>query len=301
MNKLNPLLKGHLLAIFTVFIWGITFSSTKHLLTDFAPAEILFIRFFIAYIFLTLFCRQYIGYCGFKNEFLFAMAGLSGGCLYFLAENVALLYTSVSNASLLVSINPFFTALLFALVYRKKLRAPFLMGFFISCVGIVLVVFRGLFSFQVYPIGDLLCIMAGIIWSVYTLVLEMIFAAFKDYSHLAILKKIFAYGLFFTLPFVVYQSGMMSGDFRALEDSARYIDTINIANLLFLGIMASGACYLCWNASLKLLGSLKASAYIYSVPVIGVIVACVSLGERIDMYIILGGLLTLLGLFLSQK
>ena len=75
----------------------------------------------------------------------------------------------------------------------------------------------------------------------------------------------------------------------------------NLTNLLFLGLIASGLCYLSWNASLKLLGSLKASAYIYSVPVIGVIAACVSLGEALSVYIIIGGILTLLGLFLSQR
>ena len=51
----NPA-KGHLLAIFTILVWGVTFSSTKLLLPDFAPTEILFIRFFIAYAFLSLLC-----------------------------------------------------------------------------------------------------------------------------------------------------------------------------------------------------------------------------------------------------
>lgn len=300
----NPT-KGHLLAIFTILVWGVTFSSTKILLPDFAPAEILFIRFFIAYVFLSLLCiklhTQRIAFVSFSNEILFVLAGLSGGCLYFLAENVALLYTTASNASLLVAINPFFTGLLFAFVYGKKLSRFFILGFFVSFVGIFLVIFQGELSLQIYPIGDLLCILAGIIWSVYTLVLEMIFARFKGISHLVILKRIFFYGLLFALPFALYQSGILQGDFHTLHDFTRYVKAMNLANLLFLGLVASGLCYLSWNASLKLLGSLKASAYIYSVPVIGVIAACVSLGEVLSVYIIIGGLLTLFGLFLSQR
>lgn len=300
----NPT-KGHLLAIFTILVWGVTFSSTKILLPDFAPAEILFIRFFIAYVFLSLLCvklhTQCIAFVSFSNEILFILAGLSGGCLYFLAENVALLYTTASNASLLVAINPFFTGLLFAFVYGKKLSRFFILGFFVSFVGIFLVIFQGELSLQIYPIGDLLCILAGIIWSVYTLVLEMIFARFKGISHLVILKRIFFYGLLFTLPFTLYQSGILQGDFHTLQDFTRYTKVSNLANLFFLGLVASGLCYLSWNASLKLLGSLKASAYIYSVPVIGVIAACVSLGEVLSVYIIIGGILTLLGLFLSQR
>ena len=116
--------------------------------------------------------------------------------MYFLAENVALLYTTASNASLLVAINPFFTGLLFAFVYGKKLSRFFIIGFFVSFVGIFLVIFQDELNLQIYPIGDLLCILAGIIWSVYTLVLEMIFARFKGISHLVILKRIFFMGCF---------------------------------------------------------------------------------------------------------
>ena len=302
---LSNLAKGHLLAIFTILVWGVTFSSTKLLLPDFAPAEILFIRFFIAYLFLGFLCVQLcakrIALTNFRDELLFALAGLSGGCLYFLAENIALLYTTASNASLLVAINPFFTGLLFALVYHKKLSRFFILGFFVSFVGIFLVIFQGNFSLHIYPIGDLLCILAGIIWSIYTLILEMIFTRFKGYSHLVFLKRIFFYGLLFTLPFVLFQSGILQGDFHALQDFTRFTKTSNLANLFFLGLVASGLCYLSWNASLKSLGFLKASAYIYSVPVIGVIAACMSLGEVLSVYIIIGGLLTLFGLFLSQR
>ena len=36
---------GHLIALFTVGVWGTTFIATKILLRSFSPIEILFIRF----------------------------------------------------------------------------------------------------------------------------------------------------------------------------------------------------------------------------------------------------------------
>ena len=36
---------GHLAALFTILVWGTTFISTKVLLADFQPVEILFFRF----------------------------------------------------------------------------------------------------------------------------------------------------------------------------------------------------------------------------------------------------------------
>lgn len=43
---MNEEVKGHVLAMLTIFIWGTTFVSTKLLLSDFSPIEILFCRFF---------------------------------------------------------------------------------------------------------------------------------------------------------------------------------------------------------------------------------------------------------------
>ena len=45
---------GHVAAFFTVFIWGTTFISTKVLLRDFQPVEILFFRFSMGFLALCL-------------------------------------------------------------------------------------------------------------------------------------------------------------------------------------------------------------------------------------------------------
>ncbi len=45
---------GHTAAIVTILIWGTTFVSTKVLLADFTPMEILFYRFLIGFIALIL-------------------------------------------------------------------------------------------------------------------------------------------------------------------------------------------------------------------------------------------------------
>ena len=38
---------GHITALVTIMIWGTTFISTKILLADFTPIEILFLRFLL--------------------------------------------------------------------------------------------------------------------------------------------------------------------------------------------------------------------------------------------------------------
>lgn len=301
---------GHFLAIFTIVVWGSTFSATKALLEDFAPAEILFIRFALAYIFLALLCHKSIAFEWSKKELLFIGAGLSGSCLYFLLENIALTLTNASNASLLVAINPITTALLLRLFFGKKFGRFFVLGFVIVFAGIVLVVFNGNFSVQISPLGDMLCILAGLVWSVYTIVLERLFSAYRGSNPIAMTRRIFFYGLIFTLPFALHQSGVLGGilsggnlieNLSVISESSRYLKPSNLANLLFLGLVASALCYLSWNACLKRLGTLKASAYIYAIPVVGVFIATFTLGEPLTPYLIIGGIFTLLGLFVSQK
>ncbi len=88
---------GHLAALFTIIIWGTTFISTKVLLTDFKPVEILFFRFVMGFAALFLVCPHRMKGVGRRQELTFVLAGLCGICLYYLLENIALTYTMASN------------------------------------------------------------------------------------------------------------------------------------------------------------------------------------------------------------
>lgn len=292
----STLLLGHLLALGTMIVWGATFSSTKVLLEDFLASEILLFRFMIAFGFLLVLRPQALEFRGIKAEILLLFAGLTGGCLYFLLENVALYWTSASNASVLVSINPIFTGILGFLVLHKHLSRYFLLGFLLASIGIICVVFRGDFSITLSPIGDLFCLLAGIVWSFYTIILDKVFVIFKGQSPLLITRKVFFYGICFALPFAIF-GNIERGSFPL----HRFVEIQNLLNLLFLGLVASALCYLSWNVMMKILGVYQASAYIYTIPLFGVLTAVLTLNERLDSLIIIGGALILLGLILSQK
>lgn len=84
---------GHALAIFTIFIWGTTFISTKILLQAFQPVEILFFRFVMGFILLWIMNPHRLPFKSWKQELTFAAAGLTGMTLYYLMENIALTYS----------------------------------------------------------------------------------------------------------------------------------------------------------------------------------------------------------------
>lgn len=99
--------QGHLCAFLTIFIWGTTFISTKILLADMTPLQILFTRFVIGYLTLWIMYPHRCTLEDKKQERWFAGAGLCGITLYYLLENIALLYTQTTNVGVIISIAPF--------------------------------------------------------------------------------------------------------------------------------------------------------------------------------------------------
>lgn len=105
---------GHFAALLTIVIWGTTFISTKILLVDFQPVEILFFRFVMGFFVLLAACPKRLKTTDHRQELTFAAAGLCGICLYYLLENIALTFTLVSNVGVILSTRrTFFYGILF--------------------------------------------------------------------------------------------------------------------------------------------------------------------------------------------
>lgn len=136
---------GHLAALFTVVNWGTTFIATKLLLEAFTPIEILLFRFVLGFLALWLVCPRRLKVGDWHREVVFAAAGLTGVCLYYLLENIALTFSTASNVGVIVSASPLFAALFTLLLSRGKERPrwSFLLGFVVSMAGICLISFNG--------------------------------------------------------------------------------------------------------------------------------------------------------------
>lgn len=283
---------GHLLAMITILIWGTTFISTKILLNDFKPVEILFLRFLIGLVMLYIVCPKKLKSKNKKEELIFALAGLCGVCLYYLLENIALTYTTATNVGIIISIAPFFTGIASHLILKSEnLNRNFYIGFLTALIGIVLISFNGNLNFNLNPIGDILALLSAIVWALYSILTRMI-SGF-GYSTLLTTRRIFTYGILFMLPIV-----WIDGIDIQIEQFANM--TI-LGNILFLGIGASALCFVSWNSAVRILGAVKTSTYIYLVPVITITTSVIFLNESITWMIVLGTVLTLSGLFLSEK
>lgn len=110
----------HLIAFFTVAVWGTTFISTKLLIENgLSPHEIFFLRFTIAYIGCWFIAPKKLLANSIKDELSFVLAGMTGGSIYFITENSALSITQTTNVSFIICTTPLLTSLL-SLLFDKK-------------------------------------------------------------------------------------------------------------------------------------------------------------------------------------
>lgn len=282
---------GHVAALVTIIIWGTTFISTKVLLRTFTPIEILFTRFLIGFFVLLLLRPRRLRLAARRQEWLFVAAGASGITLYYLLENIALTMTNASNVGIIITVAPFFTALLSAVFLKtEKPRGQFYIGFVVAIIGVALISFSGSRSLELNPAGDLLALAAAVMWAVYSILTRKI----SDLGHNTILstRRVFFYGLLFMLPLLFLM------DFHL--EPAQFASAVNICNILFLGLGASALCFVTWGTAVRLLGAVKTSVYIYLVPVVTVAASVLVLGEPLTPVLVAGAALTLAGLWLSE-
>ena len=282
---------GHLAALFCILVWGTTFISTKVLLREFSPVEILFYRFLLGYAALWIACPRFLRLTDRRQEVLFALAGLCGVTLYFLLENIALTYTFASNVGVIVAISPFFAGLLaFWLLRAERPGLNFFLGFVAAMLGIGLISFSGSTQLRLNPVGDVLAVLAGLSWAGYSILTRKLMAF--GYNSLLVTRRCFFYGLLFMLPALPFMEFAWRPE--------RLADFSNATNLLFLGLGASALCFVAWTFAIQRLGAVKSCVYIYLVPVVTVITAVLVLHECITPMAAGGTALTLLGLAISE-
>ncbi len=297
---LQPYLRGHMknklayhiLAISIIAIWGVTFINTKFLiLNGLNPQEIFLLRFILAYIGIWTFSPHKLFTDNWRDELTTLMLGVTGGSLYFWAENTAIQYSLVNNVAFIVCNAPLLTLFL-GMAFSKEIRATknIVMGSLISLIGVALVIFNGSFILRLNPIGDFLALVAAGAWAVYSLLMR---GLTNRYNVTFLTRKVFFYGILTILPAFLIKPWQFP-----LENLA---EPVIWMNLLFLSIIAALICFVLWNIVIRELGALSSANYIYLSPVSTMIASAIFLQEPVTWISIAGSILILSGLFIVSK
>ena len=165
--------------------------------------------------------------------------------------------------------------------------------------------FNGASHFNVNPKGDLLALTSAICWGFYSLFVTLINK--KGYNIVVVTRKIFFYAIVWMLPLLVLgifssnPEGIAYVELSHAANALRFSSLLNWILLCFLGILASGMCFVAWNKACIILGTVKISSGLYLIPVVTILFAAIFLKEKLTLMGSLGSLITITGLFISSK
>ena len=297
----------HILAFIIVTIWGVTFISTKILISSgLTPAQIFTIRFTVAYIGIWTVClikggRDKVLFTRtLKEELMMVFLGVTGGSLYFLTENTALAHTQASNAAFIVCIAPLLTLLLTLILKRLfkgplmdglenvRLGFPLIGGTVMALTGMFLVIFNG-YTLHISPKGDMLAFGAALCWALYSQFMSQMTIRYGTFFAT---RKVFFYGLITIIPVILLSdnSNILNVQFSAIQVWG---------NLLFLSVLASLFCFIGWNRVMAAIGNVTSTNYVYLNPVITLIAAIIILGESMNVTAAIGSAMILGGVILA--
>ena len=138
--------------------------------------------------------------------------------------------------------------------------------------------------FLVVGVGACLC------WVFYSTLMRFVT---ERYSSVFITRKVFFYGILTILPYYLFVPDVPSwGVLMCVEV---------FGNLLFLSVVASLICFVAWNWALHQLGAIRVTNYVYVNPISTIIFAAWILHESITIFFIVGSLMILLGMYLSNR
>ena len=291
---MNTKMLGHLYAFISISIWGSTYIVSKIVLQTIMPAQVLLIRFLIASIVLTIIYPKFKKITNFKVESLLFITAM---CLlgYFSSENTALTLTYATNVSLIVATIPILSLIITRLLGdSNELSKNVIIGFIIAYIGVVIIVMANGDKSSIMFKGDVIAFLAAIFFVFYSYVLVKIN---KKFNIIHLTRNLFIYMTLMLFIFNVI-SGTFTVEYYPID---KIFEIKTLFSLLYLGIVASSLSFMMWNKSIKLIGNIRTSQYIYFGPIVTAMFAAKILDEKITYITVLGTFMIIFGVYLAES
>lgn len=197
--------------------------------------------------------------------------------------------TSVAHASILVCTAPVMVLLISAAAGHERITAKKLAGLAIAVVGVTILQKARNHGTGATLLGDALVVSSSLAFSLFT-VLGKRYT--REYGTVTVNTFAYATGAVLLLPLTL-SHGI---GFRFAEVSApAWI------GLAYMALVPSVVCYLIYYWALTYIPATRASAFSYIQPVIATLVAIPVLGEPVTALVALGGVLTLGGVYITER
>lgn len=277
-------------------IWGGTFVAGKHVVATLSPLMGSFARYVIACV--ALLVAAFVIERGLPRitrkqaaaTFVLGALGIFAYNLFFMG---ALERLHASRAALIIALNPIVTITISALVLKERLSRRRWIGVAIALLGVWIVISHGDLAHLASAgigVGELLMFGAVTSWALYTIIGRRVLAggltpiAATNYAALwgtAMLGAVAAPQL---------------GELRASQ-----FDWSMVGALLYLGVLGTAVAFVWYYTSIKRCGAAIASIFNNLVPVFGVAIGVLLLGEPLLPSMLIGGAIAICGVMMVTR
>lgn len=268
-------------------IWGFGFIAVQQALdAGFSPTSINFLRFLVASILtLATFSKSI-----FKMKLSDVKAGIIPALMMslgFFFQNLGQKYTTPGNNALITGSYTILVPLFLAVFFKKKPKKIAYFAALITFVGITVLSLPS-FSADNIRIGDFFSLLAAIFFALQFITLEK--ALYNSDSKIQTFIQLLGACLLFFISFL----------FVDLKSLSQFDFSKGTLPILYLGVFSSYFAYVVQTYSQKFIAPTKVAIILASESLFGALLSVVFGYEKLTIYLIIGGLLSLCGIVLAQ-
>ncbi len=290
-----PLARIYTLILLTITIWGGTPVAGKLAIRSIPPMTVGLLRYGLAALVLVAVCgRQLPAWSTLRRTDLWIIVGLGlfGTFLNHVLFFLGLVFAPASHGAILApTTSPVWTMLLAARLGRERITRDQIIGTALCILGVGLVVrpdsLIGTGATRVL-VGDLFYLLGGLAWGLYQF---LCMVAMRRLSGLASLAYGMAVGWVLLIPLAIVER-----PWYALTSASASA----WGSVLYISLACTVLGFFWWNLAIQRVGAGRTAVFTNLVPVFGVLLSWGVLGERLTVIQLLGGLLTVGGVWVCQ-
>ena len=287
---------AYTLLVFAAFCWSGNFIVGKYAyLFEVPPLTLNFLRWVSVWFILIPFTYKEIyknlNYIK-KNWIVISFMGIITISTFNSVVYLALTYTQVINAVLVLAAIPAVTIIISSLMKVDKTNIFQLVGLFLSIIGIGAIISNAdlnkIFSLN-FNKGDLWMLVCVLSWSLYSTLLKK--HNFK-FSQFTLIQLMVTVGIIFLIPQFFYEKSI------GLDVN---LNKAFFVILFYVVIFPALAAYYCWQKGVEIVGPNRATMFIQLMPLLSALLAIIIFQEKLELYHFLGASFILSGIYLSNR
>ncbi len=277
------------LAILAMFFWGISYVWSKLVFEYYSPLTVMLIRLAVSSALLWIFFGRKLSRVEPSDFKSFLILSFFSPFCYFIGENFGLLHVTPTVASVVIATIPVFAPILGIIAFRERISLVNILGFAVSFSGIWVMVLDHEFRFSASPLGLFLLFFAVGSALVNMVYLKKLVVRYSSLSIIAVQNTLGA--LFFLPLFLVFDLQ----DFLLVRPSGEAV-----GSLLALAVFGSTLAFIFYTTAVRAIGIARTSIFGNLIPVVTAVTSLIILKEAIDAGKIMGMVLVIGGLLMTQ-